>query len=331
MNVEEILQYVSEDKRALARQEITHSPLQDAPALMKIMMAVVAVLAAFFAGVSIRAFWPHLSLLPMGMGFALAGWIMSYAGGKRLSIVLCQFGQVFALAGQGLCLTEAVFSRWNLVWFGIGLAAVSYPVFKTFLNRFVCCSTAVVLCLAECRWDPALLQAAAVGLCMIAGILFVHRREQFYPLASALLMWGVCMPVFMGKTTFSLPFDQMPIGEVWGHWAGWTPLLGAVLSVGTAYYFYLRNKGFSLKTGGFAVLLACAAAVLPLSCVMGGLCVAIGYMLRMRVLTYAGILWGMEGLVYFYGTHNSIALGTQAWLLLVSGLLLLAVRKIYAK
>ena len=311
MNTEEILRFVPSDKKDLARQEIARLQQPAFPFFMRALVFLGAVLAAVFFAGALSELWAKLPFWLTGFVCAAAGWALCRRDHARPNIWARQFGAVLALMGQGLLLTELLHRGCALLWAALLLAAVSYPLFRSFFNRLLCCMVAAgAFCYQVTRWHwgAELVMTASIILFALACGIFLTRKKTFYPLAAALAgaSAGCCG---------------------WG--SGWEHGFSALAAAAAAYVFCLREQ-FSWKRASLAALITAAGAALSLPCVLGMTLLYVGFVLRERILQYAGGLWLTAGVVMFYYSLE-MTLAAKAGLLVLPGLILLWVRKKYAK
>lgn len=232
-----------------------------------------------------------------------------------------QLGGLIGLAGQIILAFRLTDIPGVSVWMGVlAVAVVSYPLFKNPFNRFLWCAAAASSLYAQVDWEwnwnqfaVALSAFCAFGLALW---LFVKRKFNFYPLAYALIWWSV---ICAGETVF----NKMC-------WYGLNPA-NAALAACVAVYAVFSHKGnwtrgqIALSAG--AVVLS---ALLNWPTVLALILMYTGFTLRDRVLESLGTAGVVCGLFLFYFTLNA-ALSAKAALLVASGLILLAVRSVYAK
>ena len=152
MNSARILQQVQASLRPQAKAFLQEK--QQTPELSFLLRALLFVGALCGAVLLISASSLHLFFThswPRGVIFLVAGWILLHRwrdDGSGRGLFLRQLGGLLALGGQILIGLELEsWLRYKYLWLGITvLAGVSYPLFRSFFNRFFWCALAVSLC-----------------------------------------------------------------------------------------------------------------------------------------------------------------------------------------
>ena len=325
MNTSEILSGVPSEKRAQAETFLKHREAVSVPFLVRAMLFIGSLISAsLLVGIADRLLAGIIPVLGRGVLFFGAGVLLAKTSSNLPPLRGAwrrQLGGLIGLAGQIILAFRMTDIPGMSVWMSaLIVAVVSYPLFKNPFNRFLWCAVVASSLYAKVDWEwkwnlfaVALSAFCAFGLALW---LFVKRKFNFYPLAYALVWWSV---ICAGETVF----NKMC-------WYGLNPA-NAALAACVAVYAVFSHKGnwtrgqIALAAG--AVVLS---ALLNWPTVLALILMYTGFTLRDRVLESLGTAGVVCGLFLFYFTLNA-ALSAKAALLVASGLILLAVRSVYAK
>lgn len=325
MNTSEILSGVPSEKRAQAETFLKHREAVSVPFLVRAMLFIGSLISAsLLVGIADRLLAGIIPVLGRGVLFFGAGVLLAKTSAGLPPLRGAwrrQLGGLIGLAGQIILAFRLKDIPGVSVWMGVlAVAAISYPLFKNPFNRFLWCAAAASSLYAQVdwEWNWPLLAVALSAFCAfgMALWLFVKRKFSFYPLAYALIWWSV---ICAGETVF----NKMC-------WYGLNPA-NAALAACVAVYAVFSHKGnwtrgqIALSAG--AVVLS---ALLNWPTVLALILMYTGFTLRDRVLESLGTAGVVFGLFLFYFTLNA-ALSAKAALLVASGLILLALRSVYAK
>lgn len=325
MNTSEILSGVPSEKRAQAETFLKHREAVSVPFLVRAMLFIGSLISAsLLVGIADRLLAGIIPVLGRGVLFFGAGVLLAKTSSNLPPLRGAwrrQLGGLIGLAGQIILAFRLKDIPGVSVWMGVlAVAAISYPLFKNPFNRFLWCAAAASSLYAQVDWEwnwnqfaVALSAFCSLGMALW---LFVKRKFNWYPLAYALIWWcAICA----GETVF----NKMC-------WYGLNPA-NAALAACVAVYAVFSHKGnwtrgqIALAAG--AVVLS---ALLNWPTVLALILMYTGFTLRDRVLESLGTAGVVFGLFLFYFTLNA-ALSAKAALLVASGLILLAVRSVYAK
>lgn len=325
MNTSEILSGVPSEKRAQAETFLKHREAVSVPFLVRAMLFIGSLISAsLLVGIADRLLAGIIPVLGRGVLFFGAGVLLVKTSSNLPPLRGAwrrQLGGLIGLAGQIILAFRLKDIPGVSVWMGVlAVAAISYPLFKNPFNRFLWCAAAASSLYAQVDWEWNWNQFAVAlsAFCAFGAALwlFVKRKFNFYPLAYALIWWcAICA----GETVF----NKMC-------WYGLNPA-NAALAACVAVYAVFSHKGnwtrgqIALASG--AVVLS---ALLNWPTVLALILMYTGFTLRDRVLESLGTAGVVFGLFLFYFTLNA-ALSAKAALLVVSGLILLALRSVYAK
>ena len=325
MNTSEILSGVPSEKRAQAEIFLKHREAVSVPFLVRAMLFIGSLISAsLLVGIADRLLAGIIPILGRGVLFFGVGLLLEKTFSNLPPLRGAwrrQLGGLIGLAGQIILAARLADIPGVSVWMGVlAVAAISYPLFKNPFNRFLWCAAAASSLYAKVDWEWNWNQfAVALSAFLAFGVafwLFVKRKFNFYPLAYALIWWSV---ICAGETVF----NKMC-------WYGLNPA-NAALAACVAVYAVFSHKGnwtrgqIALAAG--AVVLS---ALLNWPTVLALILMYTGFTLRDRVLESLGTAGVVCGLFLFYFTLNA-ALSAKAALLMASGLILLAVRSVYAK
>lgn len=325
MNTSEILSGVPSEKRAQAETFLKHREAVSVPFLVRAMLFIGSLISAsLLVGIADRLLAGIIPVLGRGVLFFGAGVLLAKTSSNLPPLRGAwrrQLGGLIGLAGQIILAFRLKDIPGVSVWMGVlAVAAISYPLFKNPFNRFLWCAAAASSLYAQVdwEWNWPLLAVALSAFCSfgMALWLFVKRKFSFYPLAYALIWWSV---ICAGETVF----NKMC-------WYGLNPA-NAALAACVAVYAVFSHKGN--WTRGQIALVAGAvvlSALLNWPTVLALILMYTGFTLRDRVLESLGTAGVVFGLFLFYFTLNA-ALSAKAALLMASGLILLALRSVYAK
>lgn len=325
MNTSEILSGVPSEKRAQAETFLKHREAVSVPFLVRAMLFIGSLISAsLLVGIADRLLAGIVPVLGRGVLFFGAGVLLAKTSSNLPPLRGAwrrQLGGLIGLAGQIILAFRLKDIPGVSVWMGVlAVAAISYPLFKNPFNRFLWCAAAASSLYAQVDWEWkwTLLAVALSAFCAFGAALwlFVKRKFNWYPLAYALIWWcAICA----GETVF----NKMC-------WYGLNPA-NAALAACVAVYAVFSHKGnwtrgkIALAAG--AVVLS---ALLNWPTVLALILMYTGFTLRDRVLESLGTAGVVFGLFLFYFTLNA-ALSAKAALLMASGLILLALRSVYAK
>ena len=325
MNTSEILSGVPSEKRAQAETFLKHREAVSVPFLVRAMLLIGSLISAsLLVGIADRLLAGIIPVLGRGVLFFGAGVLLAKTSSNLPPLRGAwrrQLGGLIGLAGQIILAFRLTDIPGVSVWMGVlSVAAVSYPLFKNPFNRFLWCAAAASSLYGQVDWEWKwpLLAVALSDFCSFGAALwlFVKRKFNWYPLAYALIWWcAICA----GETVF----NKMC-------WYGLNPA-NAALAACVAVYAVFSHKGnwthgqIALAAG--AVVLS---ALLNWPTVLALILMYTGFTLRDRVLESLGTAGVVCGLFLFYFTLNA-ALSAKAALLVAWGLILLAVRSVYAK
>lgn len=325
MNTSEILSAVPSEKRAQAETFLKHREAVSVPFLVRAMLFIGSLISAsLLVGIADRLLAGIIPVLGRGVLFFGAGVLLAKTSAGLPPLRGAwrrQLGGLIGLAGQIILAFRLKDIPGMSGWMSaLIVAVVSYPLFKNPFNRFLWCAAAASSLYAQVDWEWNWNQFAVAlsAFCAFGAALwlFVKRKFSFYPLAYALIWWcAICA----GETVF----NKMC-------WYGLNPA-NAALAACVAVYAVFSHKGnwtrgqIALAAG--AVVLS---ALLNWPTVLALILMYTGFTLRDRVLESLGTAGVVFGLFLFYFTLNA-ALSAKAALLVVSGLILLAVRSVYAK
>ena len=325
MNTSEILSGVPSEKRAQAETFLKHREAVSVPFLVRAMLFIGSLISAsLLVGIADRLLAGIIPVLGRGVLFFGAGVLLAKTSSNLPPLRGAwrrQLGGLIGLAGQIILAFRLKDIPGVSVWMGVlAVAAISYPLFKNPFNRFLWCAAAASSLYAQVDWEWNWNQFAVAlsAFCAFGAALwlFVKRKFSFYPLAYALIWWcAICA----GETVF----NKMC-------WCGLNPA-NAALAACVAVYAVFSHKGnwtrgqIALAAG--AVVLS---ALLNWPTVLALILMYTGFTLRDRVLESLGTAGVVFGLFLFYFTLNA-ALSAKAALLVASGLILLALRSVYAK
>ena len=325
MNTSEILSGVPSEKRAQAETFLKHREAVSVPFLGRAMLFIGSLISAsLLVGIADRLLAGIIPVLGRGGLFFGAGVLLAKTSSNLPPLRGAwrrQLGGLIGLAGQIILAFRLKDIPGVSVWMGVlAVAAISYPLFKNPFNRFLWCAAAASSLYAQVDWEWKWNQfAVALSAFCSFGValwLFGKRKFNWYPLAYALIWWcAICA----GETVF----NKMC-------WYGLNPA-NAALAACVAVYAVFSHKGnwtrgqIALSAG--AVVLS---ALLNWPTVLALILMYTGFTLRDRVLESLGTAGVVFGLFLFYFTLNA-ALSAKAALLVASGLILLALRSVYAK
>lgn len=325
MNTSEILSGVPSEKRAQAETFLKHREAVSVPFLVRAMLFIGSLISAsLLVGIADRLLAGIIPVLGRGVLFFGAGVLLVKTSSNLPPLRGAwrrQLGGLIGLAGQIILAFRLKDIPGVSVWMGVlAVAAISYPLFKNPFNRFLWCAAAASSLYAQVDWEWNWNQFAVAlsAFCAFGAALWLFGKRKFnwYPLAYALIWWSV---ICAGETVF----NKMC-------WYGLNPA-NAALAACVAVYAVFSHKGnwtrgqIALSAG--AVVLS---ALLNWPTVLALILMYTGFTLRDRVLESLGTAGVVFGLFLFYFTLNA-ALSAKAALLVASGLILLALRSVYAK
>lgn len=322
MNTSEILNEVSPEKRAQAEAFLKHREDVSVPFLVRAMLFIGSLISAgLLVWIADRLLVPVLGrgVLFVAVGFLLgktAANLPALRGAWRR-----QLGGLIGLAGQIMLASRLTDIPGVSVWMGVlAVAVVSYPLFKNPFNRFLWCAVAASSLYARVDWEwhwPSFAVAlSALGAFGVALGVFGKRKFNWYPLAYALIWWSV---ICAGETTASKMC-----------WYGLNPANAALAACVAVYAVFSHKGNWTRGQIAFVAGAVVLSALLNWPTVLALILMYTGFTLRDRVLESLGTAGVVCGLFLFYFTLN-VALSTKAALLVGSGLILLALRRTYAK
>ncbi|WP_432635748.1 DUF4401 domain-containing protein [Candidatus Avelusimicrobium sp.] len=325
MNTSEILSEVSPEKRAQAEAFLKHRDAVSVPFLVRAMLFIGSLISAgLLVWIADRLLAGIIPVLGRGVLFMAVGFLLGKTADKLPPVRGAwrrQLGGLIGLAGQIMLASRMTDIPGVSVWMGVlAVAVVSYPLFKNPFNRFLWCAVAASSLYAQVDWEWKwpLFAVALSAFCAFGAALwlFAKRKFNWYPLAYALIWWSV---ICAGETADSKMC-----------WYGLNPA-SAVLAGSVALYGVFSHKGnWTRGQIAFAAGAIVLSALLNWPTVLALILMYTGFTLRDRVLESIGTAGVVCGLFLFYFTLN-VALSTKAALLVASGLILLALRRMYAK
>ena len=325
MNTSEILNEVSPEKRAQAEAFLKHRDEVSVPFLVRAMLFMGSLISAWLlVGIADRLLAGIIPVLGRGVLFMVVGFLLGKTSENLPPLRGAwrrQLGGLIGLAGQIMLASHLADIPGVSVWMGVlAVAVVSYPLFKNPFNRFLWCAVAASSLYAKVDWEwnwiPLAVALSAFCAFGVALWLFGKRKFNWYPLAYALIWWSV---ICAGETA-----------AVKMCWYGLNPA-SAVLAGCVALYGVFSHKGnWTRRQITFIAGAVVLSALLNWPTVLALILMYTGFTLRDRVLESLGTAGVVCGLFLFYFTLN-VALSTKAALLVASGLILLALRRMYAK
>ena len=325
MNTSEILSGVPSEKRAQAETFLEHREAVSVPFLVRAMLFIGSLISAsLLVGIADRLLAGIIPVLGRGVLFFGAGVLLAKTSAGLPPLRGAwrrQLGGLIGLVGQIILAFRLKDIPGVSVWMGVlAVAAISYPLFKNPFNRFLWCAAAASSLYAQVDWEwnwnkfaVALSAFCAFG---VALWLFVKRKFNWYPLAYALIWWcAICA----GETVF----NKMC-------WYGLNPANAALAACVAAYAVFSPKGNWTRGQIALAAGAVVLSALLNWPTVLALILMYTGFTLRDRVLESLGTAGVVFGLFLFYFTLNA-ALSAKAALLVASGLILLAVRSVYAK
>lgn len=326
MTKEEILAQVPSARRAQAEAFLTRRTELVIPFFVRALIFVGALLsAALLAWVAddllsgVVPMWAR-GVLFMGLGVLLVQSARAYTALQ--AAWRKQLGELVGLAGQ-LLLMSGLSRIPGVEWWmsTLVIAVISYPIFKTPFNRFIWCAVAASALFSQVgyawQWNAFEVSLAAFGAFGVALFIFAKRQFKFYPLAYALACWWC---VICAEATSDIKM----------YCCGLNPA-NAVLAAAVTLFVCWKHQGkWTGKQVAVAVGAVLLAALLNWPTTLSLMLMYTGFCLRDRLLEGVGTAGVVCGLFLFYFNLNA-ALSVKAVLLVVSGLILLALRRIYAK
>lgn len=325
MNTSEILSAVPSEKRAQAETFLKHREAVSVPFLVRAMLFIGSLISAsLLVGIADRLLAGIIPVLGRGVLFFGAGVLLAKTSAGLPPLRGAwrrQLGGLIGLAGQIILAFRLKDIPGVSVWMGVlAVAAISYPLFKNPFNRFLWCAAAASSLYTQVDWEwKWTLLAVALSAFLAFGAalwLFVKRKFSFYPLAYALIWWcAICA----GETVF----NKMC-------WYGLNPANAALAACVAVYAVFSHKGNWTRGQIAFVAGAVVLSALLNWPTVLALILMYTGFTLRDRVLESLGTAGVVCGLFLFYFTLNA-ALSAKAALLMASGLILLAVRSVYAK
>lgn len=325
MTKEEILAQVPSARRAQAEAFLTRRTELVIPFFVRALIFVGALLSAALLAwvadvllIGVVPMWAH-GVLFMGLGVLLVQSARAYTALQ--AAWRKQLGELVGLAGQLLLMSGLSQIPGVEMWMStLFIAVISYPIFKTPFNRFIWCAAAASSLFSQVsyawKWNAFEVALSAFGAFGVALFIFAKRQFKFYPLAYALIWWCV------------IGAEATASGKMCG--AGLNPA-NAVLAAAVTLFVCWKHQGkWTGKQLAIAVGAVLLAALLNWPTTLSLMLMYTGFCLRDRLLEGVGTAGVVCGLFLFYFNLNA-ALSVKAVLLVVSGLILLALRRIYAK
>lgn len=325
MNTSEILSGVPSEKRAQAETFLKHREAVSVPFLVRAMLFIGSLISAsLLVGIADRLLAGIIPVLGRGVLFFGVGVLLEKTSSNLPPLRGAwrrQLGGLIGLAGQIILAFRLTDIPGMSVWMSaLIVAVVSYPLFKNPFNRFLWCAVVASSLYAKVDWEWNWNQFAVVLSAFLAfGVafwLFVKRKFNFYPLAYALVWWSV---ICAGETVF----NKMC-------WYGLNPANAALAACVAVYAVFSHKGNWTRGQIAFVAGAVVLSALLNWPTVLALILMYTGFTLRDRVLESLGTAGVVCGLFLFYFTLNA-ALSAKAALLMASGLILLAVRSVYAK
>lgn len=324
MNTSEILSAVPSEKRAQAETFLKHREAVSVPFLVRAMLFIGSLISAsLLVGIADRLLAGIIPVLGRGVLFFGAGVLLAKTSAGLPPLRGAwrrQLGGLIGLAGQIILAFRLKDIPGVSVWMGVlAVAAISYPLFRNPFNRFLWCAAAASSLYAQVDWEWNWNQfAVALSAFCAFGValwLFVKRKFSFYPLAYALIWWCT---ILAGETADSKS------------WYGLNPANAALAACVAVYAVFSQKGNWTRGQIAFVAGAVVLSALLNWPTVLALILMYTGFTLRDRVLESLGTAGVVCGLFLFYFTLNA-ALSAKAALLMASGLILLAVRSVYAK
>ena len=325
MTKEEILAQVPSARRAQAEAFLTRRTELVIPFFVRALIFVGALLsAALLAWVAddllsgVVPMWAR-GVLFMGLGVLLVQSARAYTALQ--AAWRKQLGELVGLAGQ-LLLMSGLSQIPGVEWWmsTLVIAVVSYSIFKTPFNRFIWCAAAASSLFSQAdyawKWNAFAVALSAFGAFGVALFIFAKRQFKFYPLAYALIWWCV----IGAEATVSVKMCG----------CGLNPANAVLAAAVTLFVCWKHQDKWTGKQVAVAVGAVLLAALLNWPTTLSLMLMYTGFCLRDRLLEGVGTAGVVCGLFLFYFNLNA-ALSVKAVLLVVSGLILLALRRIYAK
>lgn len=324
MNTSEILSAVPSEKRAQAETFLKHREAVSVPFLVRAMLFIGSLISAsLLVGIADRLLAGIIPVLGRGGLFFGAGVLLAKTSAGLPPLRGAwrrQLGGLIGLAGQIILAFRLKDIPGMSGWMSaLIVAAISYPLFKNPFNRFLWCAAAASSLYTqvdwEWKWNLFAEALSALGAFGVALWLFAKRKFSFYPLAYALIWWCT---ILAGETADSKS------------WYGLNPANVALAACVAVYAVFSHKGNWTRGQIALAAVAVVLSAFLNWPTVLALILMYTGFTLRDRVLESLGTAGVVCGLFLFYFTLNA-ALSAKAALLVASGLILLAVRSVYAK
>lgn len=326
MTKEEILAQVPSGRRAQAEAFLTRRTELAIPFFVRALIFAGALLsAALLAWAAddmlsgIVPMWAR-GVLFMGLGVLLVQSARAYTALQ--AAWRKQLGELVGLAGQLLLMSGLSQIPGVEMWMSaIFIAVISYPIFKMPFNRFIWCAVAASSLFSQVgyawKWTAFEVSLSAFGAFAVALFIFAKRQFKFYPLAYALACWWC---VICAEST----------ADIKVYCCGLNPA-NAVLAAAVTLFACWKHQGkWTGRQVAVAVGAVVLAALLNWPTALALILMYTGFRLRDRLLEGVGTAGVVCGLFLFYFNLN-VALSAKAALLVASGLVLLALRRMYAK
>lgn len=324
MNTSEILSGVPSEKRAQAETFLKHHEAVSVPFLVRAMLFIGSLISAsLLVGIADRLLAGIIPVLGRGVLFFGAGVLLAKTSAGLPPLRGAwrrQLGGLIGLAGQIILAFRLKDIPGVSGWMSaLIVAVVSYPLFKNPFNRFLWCAVVASSLYAQVDWEWKwnLFAEALSAFCAFGAALwlFVKRKFSFYPLAYALIWWCT---ILAGETADSKS------------WYGLNPANVALAACVAVYAVFSHKGNWTRGQIAFVAGAVVLSALLNWPTVLALILMYTGFTLRDRVLESLGTAGVVFGLFLFYFTLNA-ALSAKAALLVASGLILLALRSVYAK
>ena len=323
MTKDEVLAYIPAQRRAAAEAFLTRHAGLHLPFFVRALVFAGALLSAvFLAWVADDLLRGIVPTLLRGVLFMTLGVWLVHTAQKHTALQAAwrnQLGQLVGLAGQLLLFAGITKIPGVQIWMSaVVVAAVSYPVFKTPFNRFIWCAWSASCLFPEVNnaWNHLGIALSALGAAGAALWVFSKCKFRLYPLAYALIWWSV----ICAEETTGLKMC----------WYGLNPINAGLAGI-VAVYAVLSHRGnWTRRQIVFSAGAVILAALLNWPTSLALILMYAGFTLRDRMLEGLGTAGVAGGLFLFYFTLNT-SLSAKAALLMVSGLVLLGLRRVYAK
>jgi len=355
MTDEQILAFVTDDKKSSAQKILNGGAADGMPAIIKIILGLGAFASSclFFGALGSLAFFgmrngaAYLTLGLISMGFAIAVKnLLLPKLGPNLKFFLEQCCLVTMLFGRACVFAAAAF--WNFwengfLTVGFFMMAIPYKFFDNFADRFISVFVFAVVvyvkyfALHERGWRMEYVNFEPVILFffMAAGAIFAARRKIFNPAGWALItstLIPAAFVLFLARWSGGVDSRlQMHYMDVVFNWQK----MVLVVYFGAAFLAYKKFTS-GVKHDDYLVFAVLVFALLPfnLPVLYGLFFLLLGRFfndVKVEILGYATVA---GGLIYLY-YNLQVSLMTKSLLLMASGLFLFglryAARRVYAR